>query len=103
MTEKPLLINWNDLILDLYRILKESPKPLTQKMIIRKLESKGYKSTTVRNLFKPSVLQPFEDKKGRFFYPMVDKVTEYTEYNPLYVLNENWRDEKEEDVKKKIN
>lgn len=91
-----------DIILEIFEILKAEQKPISQSDIIKKLVEKGHKYTICVGLFHPSILQPLwlEDEND-FAPPMVEKTVSIAS-RPLYVLNKKWRGFGKNEAEKKL-
>lgn len=88
------MIRKNDIIISVYKLLKRSDKPLTQKEIIKHLLNEGYKRTTIQTLFQPSILQPLPfNNKGEIEFsdiPLIIKKD--TALNrPVFMIQKEWR------------
>lgn len=99
------MIHRNRIFFEIYRILRDTKKPLSQKQIIDKLVERGYKRTTCVNLFNPSVIQPLFLTDGKikdFAHPLVEKVQSISEVRLYFKLNPKWKEVSENDAKEKL-
>ncbi len=94
------------IFVEVFRILKEASKPVSQGHIVQQLVALGYKRTTIQALFKPSLLQPVFVKQGSEEYdytePLVKKLFLPSETRAHFVLNEKWNKVGEADVQGKL-
>lgn len=99
------MIHKNELIMEVYKILKEAKSPLSQSEIIKALVDKGYKQTICYNLFSPSITQPFlikDDGKFVTLHPLVKTMQDFTRIRTLFTLHPEWEEINENAVKEKL-
>lgn len=90
----------NDIFYEIYKILKESGKPLTQWQILTELKDRGYAKTTCASLFYPSILQPIPIGE-KFSEPLIEQV-ESLNQQKFFQLGEWLNDIPENEVRQNL-